>query len=240
MKTVRYARANLLKTAIVGPLLAVAGLACLGRVGPFLSAIILIGAVVLVACGVQGARKLMGDSTALRYDREQITISTMWSENTVRWRDVAEIGTSALNSYALYGLVKVGSTKYLDIKMRGGFMAKKYRLLSDMFDLDQAGFQALLGDLAAHQLAAEGAPARPLEAAPAKAPDWAAGAPQAEMFDADAALANYLRRQKVEEERTPEPAAASTPSFGRRDVLEGAPRPSLAGQRPGGFGRKAV
>lgn len=238
MKTVDYAKANLIKTVVVCPVLAVAGLACLGRVGAFVSVIILIGVVVLVACGVQSARKLLGDATALRYDQDRITISTMWTENTVRWSDVAEVGTSALNTYALYGLIKVGSTKYLDIKMRGGFMAKKYRLLSDMFDLDKTGFLALLGDLAAHQLAAEGRPARPLEENSAKAPEWAASAPQADVFDADAALANYLRRQTGGGDRAPEPAAA--PSFGRRDVLEGAPRVPLTGPRPGGFGRKVI
>jgi hypothetical protein len=61
-------------------------------------------------------------------------------------------------------------------------------------------------------------------------------APQADIFDPDAALANYLRRQQAGEPRSPEPAAA----FGRRDALEGAPRPSLTGPRPGGFGRKIV
>jgi hypothetical protein len=239
MKTVYYAKAKLIKTAVICPLLAIAGLACLGRVGTFVSAIILIGTVALVAYAVQAARKLMDEAPALRYDRDRLTITTMWSETTVQWRDVAEVSTSALNSYAFYGLIKVGSTNYLDIKMRGGFMAKKHRLLSDMLDLDRTAFLTLLGDLAAHQQIAEGSPARPIESAPVKAPDWAASAPQAEVFDADAALANYLRRQKVEEERLVEPTAAA-PSFGRRDVLEGAPRTPLTGPRPGGFGRKAV
>lgn len=238
MKTVAYSRAKLVKTMIVGPLLAVAGFVCLPLVGTFVGVILLMGGVALLGYGAMGARKLFGDTTALRYDRDRLTISTMWSESSVRWSDVASVGTSALNTYAFYGLIKVGSTKYLDIKMRGGFMAKKYRLLSDMFDLDQHGFMVLLGDLAAHQLAAEGRPVQAADDRPAAIPEWAATAPQAETFDPDAALANYLRRQKVQEQRAPEPAVA--PTFGRRDVLEGAPPAPLTGPRPGGFGRKIV
>lgn len=237
MKSVAYSRTKLTKTAVGCPILAVAGLACLGHVGPLVGAIILIGAVVLAACGVQGARKLIGDTTALRYDRDRLTISTMWSESSVRWSDIAEVGTSALNTYAFYGLIKVGSTKYLDIKMRGGFMAKKYRLLSDMLDLDKAGLALLLEDLAAHQLAAEARP-QALDDSPARVPQSTISAPQAEMFDPDAALANYLRRQKAEKQPIPEPVAM--PGFGRRDGLEGAPPPPLTGLRPGGFGRKIV
>jgi len=235
LKTVAYSRAKLVKTAVGAPILAVAGLACLGRFGLFVSAIILIGAVVLVACGVQAARKLMGDAPALRYDCDRLTISTMWSEKTVAWRDVAAVGTSALNTYAFYGLIKVGSTRYLDIRMRGGLLAKKHRLLSDMLDLDKPGIAALLDDLAAHQQAAEGRPASPADQ---PAPVGIVTAPQADIFDPDAALANSLRRQQAGEPRSPEPGAA--PAFGRRDALEGAPRPSLTGPRPGGFGRKIV
>ncbi|WP_374526062.1 hypothetical protein [Sphingopyxis sp.] len=237
MKSVAYSRAKLTKTAVGCPILAVAGLACLGHVGPFISAIILIGSVLLAACGVQGARKLLGDATALRYDRDRLTIATMWSESCVRWSDVAEVGTSALNTYAFYGLIKVGSTQYLDIKMRGGLMAKKYRLLGDMLDLDKAGLTLLVEDLAAHQLAAEARPGT-LDDAAVRVPQWAASAPQAELFDPDAALANYLRRQKAKEQRVSEPVAA--PGFGRRDSLEGVPPAPLTGARPGGFGRKIV
>lgn len=233
MKIVEYGRAKLIRTALGCPILAGAGLLCLGRVGSFVAALIVIGALILASLAILAARKLFGDPAALRYDGDRLTIITMWSENTVQWRDVAAIGTSALNSYALYGLVKVGSTQYLDIKMKGGLLAKKYRVLSEMLDLDRAGVAALVDDLAAHQIAAAGAPARPL-ATPA--PDWAAGAPQAEIFDADAALANYMRRSKRSEPAVPEPASA----FGRRDALEGAPQPSLTGPRPGGFGRRGL
>lgn len=238
MKTVAYSRAKLVKTMIVGPLLAVAGFVCLPLVGTFVGVILLMGGVALLGYGAMGARKLFGDTTALRYDRDRLTVSTMWSESSVRWSDVASVGTSALNTYAFYGLIKVGSTKYLDIKMRGGFMAKKYRLLSDMFELDQQGFLLLLGDLAAHQLAAEGRPVSAVGGEPAPMPEWVAAAPQAETFDPDAALANYLRRQKVQDQRAPESAPA--PAFGRRDILEGAPPAPLTGPRPGGFGRKIV
>lgn len=235
MKTVAYSRAKLVKTAVGAPILAAAGLACLGRFGPFVSAIIVIGAVVLVACAGQAARKLLGDAPALRYDHDRLTISTMWSEKTVYWRDVVEVGTSALNTYAFYGLIKVGSTRYLDIRMRGGLLAKKHRLLSDMLDLDKPGLAALLDDLAAHRQMAEGRLASPADR-PASV--GIVNAPQADIFDPDAALANYLRRQQADESRAPDPVVA--PAFGRRDALEGAPRPSLTGARPGGFGRKIV
>lgn len=233
MKSIFYSKAKLTRTAVGCPILGILGLMCLGRVGTFLAVVILIGALMLITLGVLGARKLFGDRTALRYDRDRLTIITMWTENSVHWRDVAEVGTSALNSYAFYGLIKVASTKYLNIKMKGGFLAKKYRLLSDMFDLDKAGLAALVGDLAAHQFAAIGAPApRPVD----ETARLAASAPQAEVFDPDAALANYMRRRGEAVEPPPAPAAA--PSFGRRDILEGAPRPPLTGPRPGGFGRK--
>ncbi len=236
VKTVEYGRARLTQAVVGCPIFVVAGILCLGRVGSLVAAIIVIGALVLTTFAILAARKLFGDPTALRYDSDKLTIITMWTESTVRWRDVATVGTSALNSYAFYGLIKVGSTQYLDIKMKGGLLAKKYRVLSDMLDLDRAGIAALIDDLAAHQIAAAGAPARPLDDPAARAKVWAADAPQAEIFDADAALANYMRRSKQPEAAPPEPAA----NFGRRDPLEGAPQPSLAGPRPGGFGRKGL
>lgn len=232
MKTVAYDKAKLMRTAVGCPILGILGLMCLARVGTFLAVVILIGAVMLLTLGVLGARKLFGDRTALRYDRDRLTIVTMWSENSVQWRDVAEVGTSALNSYAFYGLIKVASTKYLHIKMKGGFLGKKYRLLSDMFDLDKAGLAALVDDLAAHQFAAIGAP---VPHAADKMARLAVSAPQAEVFDPDAAFANYMRRRK---ESVEPPPPVPAPSFGRRDILEGAPRTPIAGARAGGFGRK--
>lgn len=235
MKTVAYARPKLVKTAIGCPVLGVAGLMLLGKTGPFMTVVLLVGIAAFFIFGLLGARKLFGDPTALRYDAQRLTVTTMWSEYELRWSDVAEVGTSALNTYALYGLVKVGSTRYLDIKMHGGFLAKKYRLLSDMLDLDKAGLAALVDDLAAHQFAAARA-AVPAGAAPA----WAAGAPQAEAaFNPDAALANYMRGKSAAGVPA-EPTTAPAPGFGRRDSLEGAPQPSLAGTRPGGFGRKGL
>jgi len=232
MKTVNYARAKLVKAVVGAPLLAVAGFVCLPFVGTFVGVIVLMGGVALLGHAALGARKLFGDPAALRYDRDRLTISTMWSESTVRWSDVAEVGTSALNTYAFYGLIKVGSTKYLDVRMQGGFFAKKYRLLSGMLDLDRHGVAALVEDLALHRIAAARNPAQRIELTP----EWSA--PQAEAaFDPDAALANYMRRSRMAE--APEPAPVA-PGFGRRDSLEGAPQPPLSGSRPGGFGRKGL
>lgn len=232
MKTVNYAKAKLVKTAVGCPILGLGGLMLLGRTGSFMTVVLLVGIAAFFIFGLLGARKLFGDPAALRYDAQRLTVTTMWSEYQLRWGDVAEVGTSALNTYALYGLVKVGSTKYLDIKMQGGFFAKKYRLLSDMLDLDKGGLAALVEDLALHQMAAARNPAQRIELTP----EWSA--PRAEAaFDPDAALANYMRRSKIPEAAELEPVAAG---FGRRDTLEGAPQPSLAGPRPGGFGRKGL
>lgn len=236
MRTVSYARAKLVKTAIGCPVLGVVGLMFLGKTGGFMTAVVLIAIAMFFVFGILGARKLFGDPTALRYDAQRLTVTTMWSEYQLRWPDVAEVGTSALNTYALYGLVRVGSTKYLDIKMRGGFFAKKYRLLSDMLDIDKAGLAALVDDLAMHCASAVGRTTPPAD----QAPQWAAAAPQAEQaFDPDAALANYMRGRAASTPAAPE-TVPTAPGFGRRDALEGAPQPSLAGPRAGGFGRKGL
>lgn len=243
MKTVDYSKANLIKTAFGCPALAIAGLACIAWTGPFVSAILLIGAAALLASGVQGARKLWGDPTALRYDGDRLTIITMWSQTAVPWTQVHEIGTSTLSTYGFYGLIRIARTNYLTIKVGGGMFGKKYRLLSDMFDLDKAGFAALLDDLVACQRAALGAPLRSQPAAASK-PVWVGDAPQVDVFDPDAALAKYLSRRDTQgqEKADAETAPMPMPAFGRRrDMLEGAPREPLTGVRAStGFGRKGI
>jgi hypothetical protein len=247
MKTVKYSKYNLQKTAFGCPVLAVFMMFFLDNLTTLMLAVMILGIGILLAAAFQAARKLAGDRTALRYDRQQVTIITMWSETTVAWRDVKSIELSALNSYSFYGMVKVGSVNYLNFKTKGGLFGKKYSLLSDMLELSKPELAMLVDDLEghAHLGAMDSSSPVDYDRAPTPRSGDVRQAPQnLDGFDADAALARYMRNRDgggVPPEAVTQPDPTPLPSFGRRrDPLEGGHRGDLSVPASAAFGRKRV
>lgn len=245
MTTINYSKSKLQKTAFGCPVLAFGGIMVLGELSLFMMVVMVIGILCLFAVAFQAGQKLAGDRTALRYDRQQLTLVTMWSQRTIFWRDVASVSTSSFDTYGLYGLIKVSSTGYLNIKMKGGLFAKKHRLLSDMLDLTKIDLALLIDDLRRHADLAAGVVVVPTPLGPGVAQrDSAVTSAQQnpDAFDADGAIARYLHGRDgsgATPEPTAQPAAPPMPSFGRRrDPLEGGQRGDLSIPASAGFGRK--
>ncbi len=172
-------------------------------------------------------RLLVGDRLALRFDNRSIEIGTMWRRRLFSWPEIVSIGMNQVSSYALYGLVKTGTSHSLTIKTQGGlFSTKSYNISKAFLDIGKAEYDAL-----AHQMARAKDGAMPETDVPRHVPQPTAvsDTPMPEMaFDADAAFARYLEKQREQPEATP--------------MLNGAPLPVVASGRPqrSGFGRKGL
>ncbi len=170
---------------------------------------------------------LVGDRLALRFDNRSIEIGTMWRRRLFSWPEIASIGMNEVSSYALYGLVKTGTSHSLTIKTQGGlFGAKSYNISKAFLDIGKAEYVALPDQLAR---AKEGAMPEANIPRHVPHPIVMPDTPMPEKaFDADAVFARYIEKQREQPEATP--------------MLNGAPLPVVASGRPqrAGFGRKGL
>jgi len=195
-----------------------------GGFGPLIGAVLLIGG---PAAAFGMLRRLFSDSTAIRYDRNQVTIGTMWSTKTVAWRAVASIDIVVRTTRA-YGFIPINRTYFIEFEVVGTTIgADKLRIPLALIGLGRDAGVQLLADLCEAKLRAPVAPVsaqRPLggpagrgDPAPqAYASDDGANAD----FDPDAIIARYIadRDAPQAEPAQPRPAVARAAGFGRRGL----------------------
>jgi len=231
MHTIAYDRSRLvtgsLFTLIFCPIL---GLFCcaVGGLGILVGIILIIGGP-LVALGMIG--KLVGDSTAIRYDQQTVTVFTTWKSHSLSWADVRSVDILVMTTH-MYGFIPIKRTYFLDFKVKGGLLGtKKLRLPLKLLGLDKEAGAALVAELDRARL---GAPHLPLTSAyGADAPfqtrpkgrDPLEGAPRDDGFDPDAVMARYMARRAQ---------AAAQPQSAPQPAPQGAPT------RAAGFGRKGL
>ncbi len=164
------------------------------------------------------AKILLSDRVALRFDNRMIFIATMWRKRELLWSEVLELGTATVSTYALYGLVKTGSSTSLSIITKKSlFGSQKLEVSPSFLELGSGGFPTLVEQLerakAGALLGVETAPTAK-SVSQNRSRDALEGAPRSDDFDPDAALARYMARR---DQTADIPAhAPSRPAFGRK------------------------
>jgi hypothetical protein len=212
-----YSRDKLLKHAgfgVFAVLFAVWGVGHLGGPLRILMAV-LIPVFGLMSAGA--ARRAFGDLTALRWDRRGLRIRTLFSERDLAWSEVGAIDIQQVNTYAFYGLMKVGAQRSLMVRLgRGGLFSRRVGVSSSLLDLEGRTLEGLVVELRAAQ---DGRGAASLPTAPAAA----FGTPQpARALDPTGSASAIVRPAG--------PARAPTVS----------PPPGFGTRTAGGFGRRGL
>jgi len=174
---------------------------------------------VFAAMTLGAARRAFGgDLTALHWDRNGLRIRTLFSQRELAWSEVADIGIQQVSTYAMFGLLRVGSQRSLMVRVTsGGLFNKRVGVSSSLLDLEGRTLESLVLELGAAQLGrASSSPSFASEA-----PSWAL----------QPARASDPPRPSVAAPRSAAPAAAgfanqppprfgtgSTPTFGRRGL----------------------
>lgn len=213
MRMIRYSMTKLALGMVAGVLMAWAGVAiganAHGKLAFASWILILVGPILSIGT----LRLMLGDGVALRFDANSVQISTMWQTRLFAWSEIESVGAQVVNSYALYGAVKTGSTESLTIKAKGGlFGSKSYALSKGFLDLSDVEYRTLIDQLEEARLdAAHGraAPASVSVQAPATVPP---------AFDADAVFARHMANRNS----------------------DNTIRPTLNGRPLAGFGRKGL
>ena len=217
MKTVYYSAGRLMVLGAGCAGFAVLCFWALGHVHGFKFLICLIGLPFFALGAPLAFFKAMGDRVAVRYDASSVYMATLWRGRAVLWSEVDAIGIEQLNTYALYGLVKTGSTKYLTLRRKGGLPgSKKLRVTAKLLDLPVGGLEALVVDLErarngvvtpvagpiAYGVNSPNRNRDPLEGVPA---------PTDAPFDPDAIMARYMANRDTAVGEAPRASAQPQP-----------------------------
>ena len=195
---------------------------------------LIIGPLLAVGC----MKMLMGNREALRFDASSVEITTMWRRQRFAWSQVEAVLLKTVNSYALYGLIKTGSSQSLNIKTAGGLFGTRSHTISKVFleinDHDYAALPALMERLRrGHQPVQTAAPLNTVGHAPVHQ-QAALHAPIADSgdFNPDAALARYMQRKAASPSEPSGQTAAPT--------LNGLPMQTGSHPVRPAFGRKGI
>lgn len=231
--SVDYARRKLAGSCLFGVVFIVLALAGLRLRGTYLQLVALV-ATPFFAFMVYGAvRKLFGDMTAVRWDGEGLTVSSLLGRRSATWSSVRSIGIEQVNTYA-YGFFKVASRRSLAVRfVDGPWLTRRLAISADLLDLEGRTLEGLALTLQAAQL---GRGARANAASPAAPAGVQSGGfarprtPEARPFDADAAIARYFESQ---------PAPAAPAPLPAPETRGGAAQP-LSSDRAGAPGRREL
>jgi hypothetical protein len=221
VNTVHYSKSKLMLIGIGCPILALFALSAIGGTKGFVVFLLGISALFLFLVGPFALLKSAGDRVALRSDTNGLHVATLWTQRTVPWSEIAEIGIERLSFYTFFGLIKTSSTDYLVVKRAGGlFGGKKVRVVSGLLELGQGGLPALVEELnASRRSGATGAASDAISGYGeiARPRDPLEGAPRSSEFDPDAAIARYLANRS-QPAPAPAPVPAARPAFGRKGL----------------------
>ncbi len=215
--TIAYSRGKLLAHAGFGVLAVLFAVWGVGHFGGAARVVmtILIPVFAVMTLGA-GRRAFGGDLTALRWDGRGLSIRTLFSQRDLAWSDVTVIGIQQVNTYALFGLLRVGSQRSLMVRLaKGGFLVGRVGVSSSLLDLEGRTLENLVLELSAAQAGraspspsfASEAPLRPPQ--PARTFD---PAPAAAPRPAAPAAAGFAHQPP------PRFGTGSTPTFGRRGL----------------------
>ena len=216
LTTLAYSRGRLLAHAGFGILALLFALWAAGHFGGAAGVLmtLLIPASAVVA--LAAARRAIGDLTALRWDGRGLTIRTLFSQRDLAWSEVADIGIQKVNTYALFGLLRVRSQRSLMVRLRrGGLFGRRVGVSSALLDLEGRTLKGLVIELSAAQagLAPPPGSASAVHPSPPQ-PAWT--------FDAVTQTAPALRSTAPTAasfaDQPPRFGTGSAPAFGRRRV----------------------
>lgn len=177
------------------------------------------------------ARRVLGDLTALRWDAQGLTVASLWTRRAAAWSQVQSITLDEVSTYALYGLLRIGSNRSLTVRFTDG-RPGKLSISSGLLDLQDHTLESLALTLQAAQMG-RGAPRNGWESAPAAGNGFAAAPPQRATrpapapaaVDADAAIARYMAEQARAQPQYTSPAPTvsygggpARATFGRRGL----------------------
>ncbi len=215
--TLAYSRGKLLAHAgfgVVAILFAVWGVGHFGGAGRVVMTI-LIPVFALMTLGA--ARRALGDLTALRWDSRGLTVRTLFTQRNLAWSEVADVGIQQVNTYALFGLLRVGSQRSVMVRLAsGGLFSRKVGVSSNLLDLEGRTLESLVLQLSAAR-AGRNPPSPSIASA---APAWASQPAQA-FNPAPQAAANLGSAAPAAARlanQAPRFGTGSAPSFGRRGV----------------------
>ena len=174
--TLAYSRGKLLAHASFGLFAMLFAVWGAGHLGGALRIIMTVLIPVFALMSLGAARRAFGDLTALRWDRQGLRIQTLFSRRDFAWSEVADIHVQQVNTYAFYGLLKVGSQRSLMVRLaRGGLFRRRVGVSSALLDLEGRTLESLVLELTVAQ-AGRGAPPPPIASAAllgASQPAWA-------------------------------------------------------------------
>ncbi len=163
------------------------------------------------------ARRAFGDLRALRWDGRGLSVRTLFSERRLAWSEVAGIGVQQVNTYALFGLLRVGSQRSIMVRVaNGGLFGGRVGVSFSLLDLEGRTPESLVLELSAAQAGRASPPPSFASEAPVAAPQPARAfvpAPQA------AAAPTWTPPEAAHAaSEPPRFGAVSARTFGRRGV----------------------
>lgn len=212
MRTISYKRGSMLNQSIGCMVLAIGGAwaAFHSGFGPMLRFLGGFLAVCLPFLSVALFLKWRSDCVALRYDQQQLQISTLWRTTSVLWSDVRDISREKLTQSSGFGLFKQDIAHYLVITTAtaDGF-EHSYRVQEELLDLPTGAVPGLMDELG-------GLWAARLEGARRSIAGASVPEPGMPSFDADAAVARYMAQRNTDAPVVPQTPAR--PAFGRKGL----------------------
>ncbi len=217
MQTISYSRNKLIISAVVFAGLAWFGLT-LGQ------GIWLVLPIFLIAGSIASLIKLAGDRVAVEYDRNTVTIRSLWGRRTLPWTDVVSVSVLQ-RTYRTLGIIPVGRYRFLTFRVKGGVLGTKKVQLP--FLLLEPGSSELAVQVDAMQRLSLGeAPGAPVgEVAARRTPD---SIDRGSDFDPDAVMARYLAGRVAS---IPSTAPAAAPA--NLPLMPGAPPRATFGRKRG-------
>ena len=215
--TIAYSRGKLLAHAGFGVFAILFAVWGVGHFGGAWRVVMTLLIPVFAIMALAAMRRALGDLTALRWDRRGLTVRTLFSHRDLAWSDVVDIGIQQVSTYALFGLMRVGSQRSLMLRLAsGGLFGKRMGVSSNLLDLGGRTLESLVLELSAAQAGRN--PASPSTAS--AAPIWASQ--PAPAFDPVAQTAAPMRSTAPAPARTADqpPRFGTGPAraFGRRGV----------------------
>jgi len=146
--TVAFSRGKLLAHAGFGAFAVMLAVWGVGHLGGPLRIIMAIMIPVFALMSLGAARRAFSDLTALRWDRQGLSVQTLFSRRELAWSEVADINIQRVSTYGFYGLVKVATQHSLMVHLsRGGLFGGRMGVSSGLLDLEGRTLESLVLEL---------------------------------------------------------------------------------------------